>query len=225
MRRMTWCRWTAVCMVLALLLSGCRSVPAAGASAKDEHILIDPGHGGLDGGTVAEDGTLEKNINLAVSLYLHDLLVVCGFPVRMTRNTDISIHSAGATNKKVSDMHNRLAMYESASMIISIHQNHFSVEKYSGAQVFYSGNAPESQRLATCMRQEIILLLQPDNGRELKKASDGIFLLHHTTKPAVLVECGFLSNTAERELLKSAAYQQRLAFAVTGGCFTYFMQE
>lgn len=187
-------------------------------------ILLDPGHGGEDGGAAAADGTLEKTINLAVALDLRDFFRLWGYPVQMTRDTDVSIYDAGSSGTrqmKVSDMHNRLTLYNQAGLVISIHQNHFSVPKYSGAQVFYSASRPESFALATAVREQLIRQTQPDNTRELKKATDGIFLLHHTTSPAILVECGFLSNPQEREKLKTPEYCQRLACAVFGGYWQY----
>ncbi|MBQ1950498.1 MAG: N-acetylmuramoyl-L-alanine amidase [Clostridia bacterium] len=191
-------------------------------------ILLDPGHGGEDGGTAASDGTLEKNINLAIALDLRDLLQICGFPVSMTRDVDISIHDAGNTTarqKKVSDMQNRLKLYEQAHTVIAIHQNHYGVSKYKGAQVFYSANHEAGQTLATSIQQSISQRLQTDNTRQIKKATDGIFLLHHTKRPAVLVECGFLSNPEELALLKMPVYQQQIAFCVMAGYFEYMVQE
>lgn len=187
-------------------------------------ILIDPGHGGEDGGTMAADGTLEKSINLAVSLPLRDVLRLFGFDVRMTRETDVSIHDPGGRTvheRKVSDMHNRLALYESADIVIAIHQNHFSVSKYNGAQVFYATSVPEGKALAASIQQRIITLLQPDNNRVIKPANNGIYLLSHTTKTAVLVECGFLSNPEECDKLNSPLYRQQLALAIADGCVNY----
>lgn len=200
------------------------SPSSANPSHQPAAILIDPGHGGEDGGTTAADGTLEKNINLAVGLCLRDMFRLWGYPVTMTRETDVSIYEAGASTTrqmKSSDMRRRLEMYNQAALVISIHQNHFSVAKYHGAQVFYSGNDPASLSLATAVREQLIRQTQPDNTRELKKATDGIFLLYHTTRPAILVECGFLSNPAEREQLKAPAYQQKIACAVFGGYWQY----
>ena len=191
-------------------------------------ILLDPGHGGEDGGTAATDGTLEKNINLAISLQLRDMLLLWGYPVDMTRETDISIHDNDAVTvreKKVSDMHNRLRLYEQAELIISVHQNHFSVPKYHGAQVFYSGESEDSRQLAEAVRFQLVQQVQPDNTRELKQATDGIFLLHHTTRPAILVECGFLSNPEEREKLKSKNYQQRIAYGIFSGYWQYLEES
>lgn len=188
------------------------------------YLLIDPGHGGMDGGAVAADGTQEKTVNLAISLPLADMLRVFGCTVRTTRDTDVSIHDAGAATikqKKVSDIHNRLALAQSARLTVSIHQNQFPQTQYSGTQVFYSPNNPESEGLADCIRESVLTLLQPDNNRQLKKGGSSIYLLHHATPPAVLVECGFLSNPTEREKLKDAAYQQQMAFAIAGGVLRY----
>lgn len=187
-------------------------------------ILVDPGHGGMDGGAIAADGTMEKHINLAVGRDLYDLFVLWGYSARSTRLTDVSIHDAGAVGTrqvKVSDMRNRLRLYEDSDLIISLHQNHFSSEKYFGTQVFYSANNECSAMLAGSVRDSVIEHIQPDNKREIKKATDGIYLLHHTTRPAILVECGFLSNPQEREKLKEAHYQQQMAVAVLAGYWAF----
>ena len=186
-------------------------------------VLIDPGHGGMDGGAKSADGTLEKHVNLAIGTDLYDLFMLWGYSVRSTRLTDISIHDADAVGTrqiKVSDMHNRLSMYEESDVVISLHQNHFSAEKYHGTQVFYSTNHPYSAELAAAVRESVITNLQADNTRELKAATDGIYLLHHTSRPAILVECGFLSNVQECTMLKDADYQQQLAFSIFEGYLT-----
>ena len=215
-----------LCVAFLLLFSGC-----AAYTATQPHtgvVLIDPGHGGFDGGTVAIDGTNEKHINLSISLMLRDMLAVCGVAVDLTRDTDAALEDASAVSireKKVSDMRNRLTMYATADLVISIHQNHFSVPKYHGTQVFYSDNHPDSRLLATSIRASVIRRLQPENTRELKKASDGIYLLHHTTVPAVLVECGFLSNPDELERLKDVVYQQKTAWTILLGYWDYTIQK
>ncbi len=219
--------FAAACIVLVFFaLTASDTVTQAGAS--DGGVLIDPGHGGEDGGTMAQDGTLEKNINLSIALDLRDMFTVCGVPVAMTRQTDMSIHDPDCDTtrrKKVSDMYNRLSLYEQAQTVIAIHQNHYGVAKYHGAQVFYSGNHAQGQVLAEAVQKSLAERLQPDNNRAIKKATDGIFLLHHTKRPAILVECGFLSNPAEREQLKTPAYRQQLAFAVMAGYFDYCTKE
>lgn len=205
----------ALCMILCLSTVSCART--TGAPIQSGVVLIDPGHGGFDGGAVAADGTTEKHLNVAISLCLRDLLTVCGVPVTMTRTTDVGLNEETATSireKKASDMRRRLSLYEEASLVISIHQNHFSQTQYSGTQVFYSPNHPYSAVLAQQMQETVTSLIQPQNTRECKKATDGIYLLYHTNTPAVLVECGFLSNPEEREKLKTPAYQQEMAFAL-----------
>ena len=223
--------WLYVFVSLAFFITAavCHScntdeVDRVAGTAQAPYILIDPGHGGMDGGAIAADGTAEKHINLAVGMDIYDLFVLWGYPVRSTRLTDVSIHDAGAVGTrqiKVSDMRNRLAMYEESDLIISVHQNHFSAEKYYGTQVFYSANDERSVMLAKAVRDSVIGRIQPDNKRELKRATDGIYLLHHTSRPAILVECGFLSNAQERDRLKNASYQQQMAFAVFAGYWEY----
>lgn len=187
-------------------------------------ILIDAGHGGTDGGAVASDGTLEKDINLDVSLKLYDFLRFFGYAVQMTRTEDVSLHDAEADTvreRKVSDMHHRLALYDEADLVISIHQNKFGQASCHGAQLFYSPNHPASEAVAQTLRDTLYRLLQPDNTRELKKGDDAIFLLYKTVSPAVLVECGFLSNPEERARLCEDAYRRELAFSLACGVLAY----
>lgn len=195
-----------------------------GSREEAPYIVIDPGHGGADGGAEAADGTLEKQLNLAVSLPLRDMLTVLGYTVRMTRETDVMLNTEGTTlrERKVSDMRNRLAMAEEADITVSIHQNKFTQPQYDGAQIFYSKNTEESRVLAESVREQIVELLQPTNTREIKRGTADVYLLDRTTRPMILVECGFLSNPTELNNLKTPAYQQQLAFAVTAGLVTYF---
>ncbi len=181
-------------------------------------IVIDPGHGGHDGGAVA-NGVVEKDINLAISLALRDMLTINGFKVVMTRSTDISIHDSdvkGAKKQKTSDLKNRLKIMEAQpnTIFISIHQNKFTNSKSWGTQVFYGPNNPESERLALIMQEEFKSLLQPENERGIKKAEKNLFLMFQAKCPAVLVECGFLSNTSDAALLRDPEYQRKVAFTV-----------
>lgn len=190
-----------------------------------DFILIDAGHGGPDGGASTVDGTLEKDINLAIATHLRDVLTVFGVPVDMTRESDVSIHDEGCTTireKKVSDMHNRLQRYDQAALTVSIHQNHFSVAKYHGTQVFYSSVHPQSNGFAKAVYARIISLLQPNNTRQIKQTTKDMFLFANTRKPAILVECGFLSNPKESELLKTTSYQQQMALAIAVGVLDGF---
>ena len=221
-------RWICIVLCLGILVSASGCEQRAIAAIDDEMVLIDPGHGGFDGGAVASDGTLEKHLNLAIARHLKDMLYICGVYVEMSRTTDSGVEedpSAPIRVKKVSDMRRRLAMYDKASLVLSIHQNQFSRPQYSGTQLFYSVNHTDSLPLAQSIHDSVVNALQPDNTREIKKATDGIFLLHHTRAPAVLIECGFLSNPDERERLKSPAYQQYLAFAVVAGYWNFQSQK
>lgn len=210
----------AICLLMNL--AGCAQ--ATDVSLADGIVLIDPGHGGFDGGTSADDGTIEKHLNLVIALCLRDLLVVCGVPVTMTRDTDSGLEedsSVSIRHRKISDMKNRLAMYEAAEVVISIHQNYFTQPQYSGTQLFYSQNSDRSAVLAEEIRCSVVEWIQPQNTRALKAAGESIFLLHRTSTPAVLVECGFLSHSDERAKLKTPAYQQQLAFAIMAGYWNY----
>lgn len=185
-------------------------------------IIIDAGHGSPDGGTSANDGTLEKDINLQIAHKLNNILQSMGYQTVMTRSDDNSIHDDSANTirqKKVSDLKNRLDIINNTdnAIFVSIHQNHYSDPDYSGAQVFYSKNNPHSKELAESIRYPIISYLQTDNSREIKKSGSEIYLLNNAQIPAVMVECGFLSNSSETEKLKDNDYQQRLSFSIAVG--------
>lgn len=199
----------------------------ANAQGKDSvTVIIDPGHGGEDGGAVAPDGTVEKDINLSIALKLKELFDKNGVKAVMTRDEDISICDDGLDTlklRKKSDMKNRLTMFDSSpnNIAISIHQNKFPQSKYSGAQIFYSANNPLSSKLAQCIRKSVVEKLQPENNRECKPADKNIYLLYNCKKPAVIVECGFLSNSDELALLKNDEYQNKLAATIYDGFVDY----
>ncbi len=190
-------------------------------------IIIDAGHGGIDGGAVAEDGTQEKYINLNISKYLEEFLVIFGLKTVMIRDTDTSVEDEGLNTireKKTSDLHNRMKVMEETenSIFISIHQNKFSVEKYSGTQVFYSPKtSEESALLAQCIQDSVVNTLQKENTRQIKECGTSVYLMYNAVKPAVLVECGFLSNHAETEKLKTPEYQRKIAFCIALGIQNY----
>lgn len=121
-------------------------------------------------------------------------------------------------------MKNRLKLFEEADYAVSIHENKFTASQYSGTQVFYSANRPESQAIAESVRGRVVSLLQPENKRELKKGTKDIYLLHQTSKPAVLVECGFLSNEAEREKLKRPITSGRWRWPIAAGLLDYGLE-
>ncbi len=193
---------------------------------KYKTVIIDAGHGGPDGGTSADDGTLEKDLNLQIAKKVNSVLESMGVKTVMIRTEDISVHDNSASTireKKVSDIKNRLKVINGTedSVFVSIHQNHFSQSKYNGTQVFYSKNNPHSQLLADSIRQSVISVLQPENSREIKQSGSDIYLLYHAESPSVMVECGFLSNYEESEKLKNENYQQKLAFLISLGIMEF----
>ena len=196
-------------------------------SANQPIVIIDAGHGGFDGGAVAEDGTVEKDINLSIALYLQEYLSIFDIKTIMIRNTDCSIENEGYNTirqKKSSDLHNRMKIMEETenAIFVSIHQNKFPVEKYSGTQVFYSPKTKdESVVLAQSIQDCIVNTLQKDNKRQIKECGTSVFLMYNAVKPAVLVECGFLSNYEETQKLKSSEYQKKIAFCIAMGIQNY----
>lgn len=196
------------------------------ASSPPHTIVIDAGHGGEDGGASGSSGTPEKEINLAIAKDLEQLLSVSGYHVVMTRTEDVAIGDNSLKTvheRKVSDMHKRLKILEEQKncVFISIHQNYFTQSQYNGTQIFYSTNHQDSKILAENIRAQIIQLLQKDNKRETKPAGDSIYLLRESKVPAILVECGFLSNVDEELKLKDPVYQHKMAFSIYTGILDY----
>lgn len=188
-------------------------------------VVIDAGHGGEDGGAVNSDGVLEKDINLDISLKTADLLNFLGFDVKMTRTDDNALSGNEQTvhARKVADMNKRLEIYNSSdnNVVISIHQNKFEQAKYHGTQVFYSPNNENSKEIAECAKFAVKKLIQPDNERECKKADSGIYLLKNAKSPAIIVECGFISNNEECNNLLNETYQKQMSFAIVSGFLDY----
>ncbi len=198
----------------------------------DKTIIIDAGHGGEDGGAIGVDGIIEKDINLAISLKLKDLLQASGYEVIMTREKDKAIYDSGSKSlrqKKRSDLRNRLKIVkdnsENDNIFVSIHQNKFPDEKYFGTQIFYSTKDPLSEELASGIKDSIVNLIQPDNTRAIKPATEKIFLLNNAEIPAVVVECGFLSNDKEAKKLADSQYQSQMAFCIYCGILNYFLNN
>lgn len=218
----------AAVVVIVLTLPTIKS-DALAAGPDLPSVIIDPGHGGVDGGAVGVDGAVEKNINLSIALKLRSFFLASGYQVIMTREDDRSIHDQGSDTirkQKSSDLHNRLDIIKAhpKALFISIHQNIFQDSRYSGAQVFYSPGVASSKTLAETIQGSIRSLLQPDNSRVVKKATDDLFLLYYAKSPAIMVECGFLSNGTECRLLQDDAYQNKMAFAIYTGTLSYYVQ-
>lgn len=181
-------------------------------------VVIDAGHGEPDGGAVGISGTIEKDVNLAIALKLQEVFESRGIKVVMTRTDDNSICDSSAKTlheKKVSDMNNRLKIINSsgADLFLSIHMNSFSDPKSGGLHVFYSRKHPEAEKTATLI-QERIAELTGAKTHSVKTASDTLFLMKNPTPPAILIECGFISNPEEEQLLNDEKYQSKIAFSI-----------
>ncbi|MDD6270078.1 MAG: N-acetylmuramoyl-L-alanine amidase [Oscillospiraceae bacterium] len=190
-------------------------------------IVLDAGHGGMDGGCSSVNGTPEKGINLNIMLHLRRMLQICGYTVEVTRETDCSIHDEGIegiANQKSSDMDNRLELFNKYdnAVCLSIHQNQFTDSSYSGAQMFYSNQVKGSAAMAQNIQDSFVEFLQPENKREIKLCGKELFLCYFCKNPTVMVECGFLSNPEEASLLETEEYQQKVAFTVFSGLEKYF---
>ena len=191
---------------------------------KREHcIIIDPGHGGEDGGATSCTGILESTYNLDIALRLNDLLHLLGYDTKMIRTSDISVYTKGETiaQKKVSDLKERVRIVNETenALLLSIHQNNFSDSRYSGAQVFYSGTAG-SEQLAKQLQAAFIATINPGSKRMCKK-SDGVYLMEHIEKTGVLIECGFLSNGEEEAKLRSDEYQKQLCCVIAASISSF----
>lgn len=180
------------------------------------NVVIDAGHGGVDGGATSCTGVLESHINLQIALRLNDLMHFLGYETVMIRTEDVSIHTEGESiaAKKVSDLKQRLKIANETenAIYLSIHQNTFPDGKYSGAQVFYANN-DESRKLAMTLQNELVHSLDPTSNRKSKKAT-GVYLMEHMQCTGVLIECGFLSNPSEEEKLRSEQYQKKLCCVI-----------
>lgn len=183
-------------------------------------LVIDAGHGGADGGASSANGIKESDINLQIALRLEQLSAFVGMEPVMTRTEDA--HLGGETFKKSADIRARLALAEDhpGSILLSIHQNHFSDPKYGGAQVFYgAGNG--SQELAEAMQQQLRTALDPDNGRQAKSGVDSAYILKNYSGVSVLAECGFLSNPQDEAALQTDSYQIRAAMAMAAAVLAH----
>lgn len=205
-------------------------VPTFAAVPWEPCVLLDAGHGGEDGGAVSENGTCEAAINLTITQKTAALMRFLGLHARLTRSSEQSLdYQAGAPTRtnKVADLNARLRLAQSEPQLdfVSIHLNKFGQEKYYGAQVFYSLNAPRSQTMAECLQAKLRATLDPQNTRVCKPSPDGVMLMQKITSPAVTVECGFLSNHAEEAKLRSDAYQTKIAIAITCGYIDYLGTE
>lgn len=218
-------------LILAFLLCLCFSLCAARFQAESApvqgdgeepflEVVLDAGHGGEDGGAVSSQGYFEKNVNLSLCIRLQTMLESNGMPVIMTRTEDILLYDRTQDyhgRKKALDLLARREIGEEHpdALFLSIHMNAYPLPQYHGLQVWYSKNHPLSCEVAKEIQHTVSSSLQPENDRAVKAAGSSIYLLHQLSSPAILVECGFLSNPEEAEALNDPAYQKKLAFLLT----------
>ena len=215
-----------VCLLILGIFAGSRAVTviSEGLPIEDRRcIVIDPGHGGEDGGAVSCTGKPESAYNLEISLRLRDLMHLLGYDTEMTRTTDISVYTSGETlsQKKISDLKERLRFIHAQEdpLLLSIHQNQFTDSRYSGAQVFYAGTEG-SDLLARQLQESFTASLNIGSSRKSKK-SQGVYLMEQLRCTGVLIECGFLSNPEEEAKLSSPEYQKKLCCVIAAAVAEY----
>lgn len=193
---------------------------AAAEAAVPVTVIVDAGHGGFDGGAVSCSGEKESVINLQIANRAEQVLALCGLEPVMIRSADTAV---GDT--KADDLKNRVQAIngQGSSLLVSIHQNHFSDDRYSGAQVFYAPTNG-SKQLAQAVQDALRTGLNPENERQIKPA-ESVYLMQHITGTGILVECGFLSNAAEEYLLRQKEYQTKIACAICAGVSKYLEGE
>lgn len=213
-------------MLYLTFMANFSAAEASSMPITQKTVIVDAGHGGDDGGAIGIDGTVEKDINLDIALKLEKILKFYGFNVIMTRMQDVMTCDDGLDSlrkRKISDIHNRFELMRKNpdAIFISVHQNKFEDSSQHGTQVFYSGNDERSKELAEAIQTSVTLTLQRKNDRVVKKSGSGIYLLYHAKIPAVLVECGFISNSDEVKKLKDESYRMKLAILIADGLLKY----
>lgn len=220
----------AVLLLVAMVMIARESVELAsvlGDNTKvvtdtENMVVIDAGHGGIDPGKVGINDALEKDINLQIALKLARNLEANGVNVVMTRTTDKGLYNENDSNKKVQDMKKRLSIIEEANPIlaISVHQNSYPDESVCGPQVFYYKDSLEGEVAAKIMQKQLIASLKPEKKREVK-SNNTYYLLKKTSVPLLIVECGFMSNPSEADMLTTDKYQEQVAWAIYMGIMQY----
>ena len=212
--------------LLSAALWGSRAVTVLSEQIPIERnacFVIDPGHGGEDGGATSCTGISESKLNLEISLRLNDLLNLLGCDTLLIRASDVSVYTKGESiaQKKASDLKERVRIVNDTenAILLSIHQNHFPDSRYSGPQVFFH-DSEDSIVLANAMQAALNDNLAPDSKRQIKPAQ-GIYLMEHIQKTGILIECGFLSNPAEEARLRDAAYQKKLSTVIATAAILY----
>lgn len=211
-----------ICGLLAVNRNIWRTTASNQTTTGTYMVVLDAGHGGEDPGKVGVNGAKEKDINLSIAKKVKEELEKQEIVVYMTREEDCMLVQADSKNKKVEDMKERVKIINEsqADLAVSIHQNSYEEERIKGAQVFYYSHSEEGKISAQIM-QNALLELDTSNTRK-EKANDTYYILKRTEIPTIIVECGFLSNHEEAELLTSEEYQERVTKSIVKGIITCF---
>ena len=210
-----------LCVTAIAALYNHYGLPAFSSTRSGKIIVIDVGHGGSDPGKVSATGVEEKNVNLQIAMYLKEYLTAQDYTVYLTRETDCGLYDEHVSKKKTSDLNNRIQFFKekNADFIVSIHQNSYPDTIQHGAQTFYFTGSETGKAFAETV-QESLLQFDETNTRQAK-ASSTYYLLKHSSAPAVIIECGFLSNPDETMKLTDPNYQKELAYAIGMGICRY----
>ena len=203
-----------------------KTVETVSTPVSNKVVIVDAGHGTPDEGAESNNGTTEAEINLKIALKLQTLLEQSGCTVLLTRSDENAIYDAGSDTireKKVSDMHNRVKLgnESSADVFVSIHLNKIPQQQYDGWQTFYKKNNEGSKRLATAIQNNLNDAIQKENNRQPAQLNT-VYLMKYVEIPITIVECGFLSNPEEEQLLLTDEYQNKLAWGIYNGIADYF---
>ncbi|PNV60581.1 N-acetylmuramoyl-L-alanine amidase [Clostridium sp. chh4-2] len=209
------------------LFGGGFGIAASGEAkgTQKKTVVLDVGHGGNDPGKIGVDGSLEKDINLAIAKRLKTYLEASDVEVILTRDSDTGLYGEKDNRKKMADMKKRCEIIDEIKpeIVVSIHQNSYHQEEISGGQVFYYKGSDKGKKLAEILQKRFDYVLGEANRRQAK-ANDNYYLLLHVKQPIVIVECGFLSNWKEAAMLNSEEYQDRLAWTIHMGIMEYLNQ-
>lgn len=212
---------TAMALCIRVLIA---PLPVSSFSDGGMRIVLDAGHGGIDGGVVGKNtGVKESDINLSITLQLKDVLTDMGFDVTLTRKTEAGLYGTPTKGFKRRDMQQRKEIIENTDpmLVVSIHQNYYPAQSSRGAQVFYNKDNEKSERLAKILQEDLNNLYKSDGAKGRKASAGQYFMLECTPRPSVIVECGFLSNAADEDMLTSNVGQKRLAETIAAGVMRY----
>ena len=204
------------------------SQPVAAFDEVGMRIVLDAGHGGIDGGVTGRGtGVKESDVNLAITLKLKTKLEEMGFDVVLTRKTDAGLYDTTAKGFKRRDMEKRKSIIQNAAptLVLSIHQNYYSSATSRGAQIFYDASSEKSYRLASVLQEKLNGMYALEGVKERKEMTGEYFILRCADCPSVILECGFLSNAKDEKLLTSESWQGRLAETIAAGVMQYLSQS